>query len=284
MADAPTRTVAYHDPCYLGRHNGVYDAPRNLLNILSNYVVELPRNRENSFCCGAGGAQFWKEEEPGTSASPTTAIAKRSRRSAGAEDKVLAVGCPFCKSMLESTPGKGADPIAVRDVAELLLEGVQRRSGKPPAPSQIATPEPLPLAEPTARLAEPALVAPEQLPTSIPPPASSAPEAPEARKKWAPKSVPASALAPAPVLQPPQDPVLDPPPQAPSAEDLAPKRKAWAPKKQASPQALPPDETATADSATPITSSDAPEPVKRKAWAPKAKPDLTPPAGDDPSV
>jgi len=64
----PTPTdaaITYHDPCYLGRHNGVYDAPRNLLNILNPAAIELPRNRENSFCCGAGGAQFWKEEEPG---------------------------------------------------------------------------------------------------------------------------------------------------------------------------------------------------------------------------
>ena len=57
--------ITYHDPCYLGRQNDVYDAPRNLLHVLSNNTPELSRNRENSFCCGAGGAQFWKEEEPG---------------------------------------------------------------------------------------------------------------------------------------------------------------------------------------------------------------------------
>ncbi len=66
LTPAPSEaTITYHDPCYLGRHNGVYDAPRNLLHVLSNNTPELSRNRENSFCCGAGGAQFWKEEEPG---------------------------------------------------------------------------------------------------------------------------------------------------------------------------------------------------------------------------
>jgi Fe-S oxidoreductase len=119
-------TVAYHDPCYLGRHSGVYDAPRNLLNILSNSVVELPRNRENSFCCGAGGAQFWKEEEEGTERISDNRYREAEELLTGVADKVLAVGCPFCKSMLESTPGKGPDALAVRDVAELLLEGVQR--------------------------------------------------------------------------------------------------------------------------------------------------------------
>jgi Fe-S oxidoreductase len=115
--------VAYHDPCYLGRHNGVYDAPRNLLNILSNSVVELPRNRENSFCCGAGGAQFWKEEEEGIERISDNRYREAEEQLKGADDKVLAVGCPFCKSMLESTPGKGPEALAVRDVAELLLEG-----------------------------------------------------------------------------------------------------------------------------------------------------------------
>ncbi len=130
VAESSSSTVTYHDPCYLGRHNGVYDAPRNLLNILSNSVVELPRNRENSFCCGAGGAQFWKEEEEGSERISDNRYREAEQRLFGAEDKVLAVGCPFCKSMLESTPGKGPDAIAVRDIAELLLEGVQRRASK----------------------------------------------------------------------------------------------------------------------------------------------------------
>ena len=127
-AVAGTATVTFHDPCYLGRHNGVYDAPRNLLNILSNSVVELERNRENSFCCGAGGAQFWKEEEPGTERISDNRYKEAERLLADAEEKILAVGCPFCKSMLESTPGKGQAPLAVRDIAELLLESVQEKS------------------------------------------------------------------------------------------------------------------------------------------------------------
>lgn len=122
--------VAFHDPCYLGRHNGVYDAPRNILRILSNEMVELGRNRESSFCCGAGGAQFWKEEEPGTERISDNRYREAQQALAGAGDKVLAVGCPFCKSMLESTPGKDAgDALPVKDVAELLLEGVMKKLG-----------------------------------------------------------------------------------------------------------------------------------------------------------
>jgi Fe-S oxidoreductase len=138
-------TVAYHDPCYLGRHNGVYDAPRNLLNILSNSVVELPRNRENSFCCGAGGAQFWKEEEDGAERISDNRYREAEQQLKGTDDKVLAVGCPFCKSMLESTPGKDADGLVVRDVAELLWEGVQRCAN--PSSSQVTLP--VPAYEPT---------------------------------------------------------------------------------------------------------------------------------------
>ncbi len=124
-------TITYHDPCYLGRHNGVYDAPRNLLNILSNTTPELPRNRENSFCCGAGGAQFWKEEEPGDERISDNRFREAQQTLANATgEKVLAVGCPFCKSMLGSTPTKAdSENIAIKDVAELLLEGVRRAKG-----------------------------------------------------------------------------------------------------------------------------------------------------------
>jgi Fe-S oxidoreductase len=124
-------SITYHDPCYLGRHNGVYDAPRNILRVLGNELLEMDRNRENAFCCGAGGAQFWKEEEPGKERVSENRFHEAEQRLNSARGaKTLAVGCPFCKSMLGSTPGKSdADGIAIKDVAELLLEGVQKKKG-----------------------------------------------------------------------------------------------------------------------------------------------------------
>ncbi|MHB1795189.1 MAG: heterodisulfide reductase-related iron-sulfur binding cluster [Acidobacteriaceae bacterium] len=124
-------SITYHDPCYLGRHNGVYDAPRNVLRVLGNELLEMDRSRENAFCCGAGGAQFWKEEEPGTERISENRFDEvKQRLSSATHQKTLAVGCPFCKSMLGSTPGKSdADGIAIKDVAELLLEAVQKKMG-----------------------------------------------------------------------------------------------------------------------------------------------------------
>src|SRR3984957_5262948 len=125
-------TITYHDPCYLGRHNDIYDAPRNLLNILSNTTTtELPRNRENAFCCGAGGAQFWKEEEPGDQRISDNRFREVQQTLSSARgEKILAVGCPFCRSMLGSTPSKAeSEDIAIKDVAELLLEGVRKAKG-----------------------------------------------------------------------------------------------------------------------------------------------------------
>jgi Fe-S oxidoreductase len=124
-------SITFHDPCYLGRHNGVYDAPRNVLRALGKELLELDRNRENSFCCGAGGAQFWKEEEPGRERISDNRFHEvKQRLSSAAYPRTLAVGCPFCKNMLSSTPSKNdADGIVIKDVAELLLESVQKKMG-----------------------------------------------------------------------------------------------------------------------------------------------------------
>ena len=197
-------TITYHDPCYLGRHNGVYDAPRNVLKILGNEMIELDRTRENAFCCGAGGAQFWKEEEPGRERISENRFNEVKQRLSSARDnKTLAVGCPFCKSMLSSTPGKGkADDIVVKDVAELLLESVQKKRGISVSPAAlsptIAAPakieENLPvMAEERRTPAEWQDPSAPALPSPAPPLPSSAPSLPltetterVARKKWRP--------------------------------------------------------------------------------------------------
>jgi Fe-S oxidoreductase len=125
---ASSGNVTFHDPCYLGRHNGVYDAPRELIASMGLELIEMERSREKSFCCGAGGAQFWKEEEPGDERVSDNRFreAQRTLKEGG----TLAVGCPFCKSMLDSTPEAKADGVQVRDVAELLLDNLEASRAK----------------------------------------------------------------------------------------------------------------------------------------------------------
>ena len=119
--------TTYHDPCYLGRHNGVYDAPRKALGGISRQLLEMPRSQANSFCCGAGGAQFWKEEEPGT----MRVTENRFQEAVATGAKVVAAGCPFCKSMLSSSESAGKpDAPSVLDIAELVLENLRRTKQK----------------------------------------------------------------------------------------------------------------------------------------------------------
>jgi Fe-S oxidoreductase len=124
--------VTFHDPCYLGRHNGVYDAPRNVLEHASGNQVEMRRHGRNSFCCGAGGAQFWKEEEGGERA--VNAERYEEARATGAD--VMAVGCPFCMQMFEAARAEVNDGPQIKDVAELIAE---RLPGGAPAGAE--TPE-----------------------------------------------------------------------------------------------------------------------------------------------
>jgi len=108
--------TTYHDPCYLGRHNGVYDAPRRVLRSGGGTLEEMPRSREKSFCCGAGGAQFWKEEAPGEEKVADV----RMREAAATGATTVAAACPFCASMLGSSgvAGEAGAPEVV-DVAQL---------------------------------------------------------------------------------------------------------------------------------------------------------------------
>jgi len=111
--------VTFHDPCYLGRHNGVYDAPRYALGAAGVAVTEMDRARNNSFCCGAGGAQFWKEEEHGAA----RVNLERYAEAAATGAPTLATGCPFCLRMFadaQQDESTGAGGPEVRDVAEII--------------------------------------------------------------------------------------------------------------------------------------------------------------------
>ena len=112
------KKITYHDSCYLGRANDIYEAPRKVLEALDAELVEMKRCRKNGFCCGAGGAQMWKEEEPGNKRVNW----ERADEAISTGSNIIAAACPFCNTML--TDGvKGAekeDDVQVLDVAELV--------------------------------------------------------------------------------------------------------------------------------------------------------------------
>jgi Fe-S oxidoreductase len=112
--------VTFHDPCYLGRHNGVFDEPRSVLKSAGVNLVEMDRNRNRSFCCGAGGANMWKEEEKGTEAVRRDRF--KEAQSTGAQ--VLGTGCPFCMTMLRDASKELESKMEVRDIAELVVKRI----------------------------------------------------------------------------------------------------------------------------------------------------------------
>jgi Fe-S oxidoreductase len=112
--------VTYHDPCYLGRHNGVFEQPRSLIQTSGAKLAEPRRSGKNSFCCGAGGGQFWKEEEKGTERVSTNRY--RELKETGA--KTVATGCPFCMRMITEEAAKEEPETAMEilDVAEIVAK------------------------------------------------------------------------------------------------------------------------------------------------------------------
>lgn len=114
--------VTFHDPCYLGRHNGVVEEPRTTLAATGITLTEMPRHGRDSFCCGAGGAQYWKEEEHGVTGEAVNINRYREAKATGAN--VLAVGCPFCHTMMSDANREEGDGMKVIDVAELVVEAM----------------------------------------------------------------------------------------------------------------------------------------------------------------
>lgn len=114
------KKITFHDPCYLGRANKVYDAPRNLLQKTTDTLVEMSRNKSKALCCGAGGAQMFKEPEKGDMDINVMRTAEAIQTKA----QIIATGCPYCNTMM--TDGlkahKKENEIEVLDVAEVLAK------------------------------------------------------------------------------------------------------------------------------------------------------------------
>jgi len=116
--------VTYHDPCFLGRHNGEYDAPREILQSIPGIeLIEMERNRENSFCCGGGAGNFYTDFLHGGENSPNR-IRVREAYETGAQ--ILAVACPACMTMLEDALRTESldEKLTVKDIAEIVQEAL----------------------------------------------------------------------------------------------------------------------------------------------------------------
>lgn len=114
------RRITYHDSCYLGRANQVYEAPREVLAALDADLVEMKRNRARGFCCGAGGAQMFKEPEPGKK----DVNVERTDEALNTGADTIAVACPFCMTMMRDgvKAREKEASVAVKDIAELIAE------------------------------------------------------------------------------------------------------------------------------------------------------------------
>ena len=139
--------VTYHDPCYLGRHNKIYKAPRELIGATGVQFREMPRHADRSMCCGAGGARMWMEEKIGKRIN-----VDRVDEALGTAPSKIATGCPFCRVMLtdgvtaRQNDGQANEKVEVVDVSQLLLSAVKRASK--PAPGVGSGGLPVPVEDP----------------------------------------------------------------------------------------------------------------------------------------
>ncbi len=124
--------VTFHDPCYLARHNGITEAPREALAAAGATLAELPRSGRQGFCCGAGGGRMWLEEKLG--ARVNQARVEEAAQTLGPEGGTLAVSCPFCMTMLRDGVNElgREETVRVMDVAELYAASVSPLTGALP--------------------------------------------------------------------------------------------------------------------------------------------------------
>ena len=113
--------ITYHDPCYLGRANNVYDKPRDVISSLGVDILEMKRSRKKSFCCGAGGAQMFKESEKGRQ----DININRTEEAIALQPDIIATGCPFCNTMMtDGVKSVSEGSAEVMDIAELIIENI----------------------------------------------------------------------------------------------------------------------------------------------------------------
>ena len=172
-----SRDITYHDPCYLGRHNKVYEAPRELIGAAGANLTEMPRHAERSFCCGAGGARMWMEEHIGKRINH-----ERVDEALATGASTIATGCPFCRVMVtdgvnDRQEEAGRSGVEVLDVAQVLLASLEYDKATLPAKGTAA--------KEAARAAPKAAVAAPSAPA----------EAPEVRAAPAAKPAEASAAS-----------------------------------------------------------------------------------------
>ncbi len=119
--------ITFHDPCYLGRYSEEYDAPRELISMVTEQRPEMKRSKDKSFCCGAGGGRMWMEEREGKRVN-----IERTEEALATRPDVIGTGCPFCMTMISDGVKEldAAERVQVKDVAELMLDAIgQERRG-----------------------------------------------------------------------------------------------------------------------------------------------------------
>ncbi len=126
MTQAVEATAAYHDSCYLGRHNRIFDAPRQVLTEVPGLtIVEMERSRETGMCCGAGGGLTWIEEEPGRRVNDRRVEqARKALGTAGGGPEMIATACPFCMTMMEDGLAATDSGLEDRDIAEIVADAM----------------------------------------------------------------------------------------------------------------------------------------------------------------
>ncbi|MEC8323800.1 MAG: (Fe-S)-binding protein [Bacteroidota bacterium] len=113
------KRITFHDPCYLGRANNIYEAPRELIKKLDAELVEMKNCRKKGLCCGAGGAQMFKDAEPGKKEINI----ERTEQALQTKPDIIAAGCPFCNTMMsDGLKNKAEAAVAVQDIAELIAK------------------------------------------------------------------------------------------------------------------------------------------------------------------